>query len=65
MTVKTTMKWAPWFIGGVIFLAIGGYAGDSIFDPRVMNFSFRVFSMYAIAVLFFCACVAVGSNYDE
>lgn len=40
-----------WLVAAMFFFIIAGAAGDSIFDPKLMNFSFRVFSDYIVAIL--------------
>lgn len=56
--------WPVFFTAGLIFLIIAGYAGDAIFNPVLMNFSFRVFSIYSVAVLFLIAALVIAQKEE-
>lgn len=52
--------WRVYFSSGILALLIAGYAGDEIFNPHSMVFSFRVFSLYIIAAIYFLAAIAIA-----
>lgn len=57
-------NWPILFIAGLLCLFVGGYAGDAIFDPHLMNFSFRVFSIYSVAILLLIVAVVVSQGRE-
>lgn len=60
--MKSVASAVLWLIAAMILCVVAGAAGDSIFEPRQMNFSFRVFSDYFVVLLML---ITAGICYNK